>query len=63
MKVAGFLLMLAGWILVLASVILLVSIPSRTGFVCAGLGVEILGFVLAGRAHLPPVTKGVKRGA
>jgi len=45
--------MLAGWMLVLAALVMLVSLPSRTGFVLAGLAVEILGFVLVVRAHLP----------
>jgi hypothetical protein len=45
--------MLAGWMLVLAALVMLVSLPSRTGFVLAGVAVEILGFVLIARAHLP----------
>jgi hypothetical protein len=53
LRIAGFLLMLAGWMLVLAALVMLVSLPSRTGFVLAGLAVEILGFVLVVRAHLP----------
>jgi hypothetical protein len=57
-KIAGFLLMLAGWILVLAAIVLLISLPSRKGFVVAGIAVEILGFVLVARVHLPP--KGAK---
>ena len=54
MKIAGFLLMVAGWILALAALVLLVSLPSRTAFVIAGLAVEALGFVLVARVHLPP---------
>jgi hypothetical protein len=38
--------------------VLLISLPSRTGFVVAGIAVEILGFVLVARVHLPP--KGAK---
>jgi len=53
LRIAGFLLMLAGWMLVLAALVMLVSLPSRTGFVLAGVAVEILGFVLIARAHLP----------
>ena len=53
MTIAGFLLMLAGWVLELAAVILLGSLAPRTGFVCAGLVVEILGFVLVARTHVP----------
>ncbi len=52
MRIAGFLLGLAGWLLVLAALVMLTSITPRTGFVLAGLGVEILGFVLAARSHL-----------
>jgi len=52
MKLAGFLLLLAGWVIVMASVTLLASAPQRAGFVLAGTGVEALGLVLAIRSHL-----------
>ena len=61
MKLAGFLLLLAGWMIALAAVVLLGSAASRagqtgltglTGFVLAGLGVEALGLVLVARSHL-----------
>ncbi|MBV9406121.1 MAG: hypothetical protein JO211_12320 [Acidobacteriaceae bacterium] len=61
MTTAGLLLMVAGWVLVLAAVILLVSTPSRTVFVCAGLGVEILGFVLVARRQVKGKSKGAAR--
>lgn len=51
MKIAGFLLLLAGWLLVLTAVVLLPSPAARGGFVLAGLAVEILGLALAVRAH------------
>jgi hypothetical protein len=51
MKIAGFLLLLAGWLLVLTAVVLLPSIPARGGFVLAGMGVQILGLALAVRSH------------
>jgi hypothetical protein len=51
MRLAGFLLMLAGWILVLTALAILASPVPRTAFVLAGCGVEILGLVLAARAH------------
>jgi hypothetical protein len=54
MKVAGFLLLLAGWALVLAAIALLPGAGSRVAFLLAGIGVEILGLVLAARAHLTP---------
>jgi hypothetical protein len=52
MKLAGLLLLLAGWGIVLAAVALLSSAPPRTGFVLAGVGVEALGLVLVVRSHL-----------
>jgi uncharacterized membrane protein YccF (DUF307 family) len=53
LKLAGFLLMLAGWWLVLAAVVLLRALAAQTIFVLAGVAVEILGFVLAARQHVP----------
>jgi hypothetical protein len=53
MKLAGFLLLLAGWALVLATFALLGPIPARVAFVLAGVGIEIVGLVLVARAHLP----------
>jgi len=52
MKVAGFLLLLAGWVLVLAAIALLGAAGPRAAFLLAGLGVELLGLVLAARSHL-----------
>jgi len=52
MKLAGLLLLLAGWGIVLAAVALLSSALPRTGFVLAGVGVEALGLVLVVRSHL-----------
>jgi len=52
MKLAGFLLLLAGWIIVLSAVALLASPAQRAGFVLAGIGVEAVGLVLAVRSHL-----------
>jgi hypothetical protein len=51
MKLMGFLLLLAGWGIVLAAVEILKAGPSQTGFVLAGIGVEILGLVLVVRTH------------
>lgn len=54
MKLAGLALLLAGWILVLAALILLQpALAPRMAFVLAGICVEILGFVLLARTHLP----------
>jgi hypothetical protein len=54
MKVAGFLLLLAGWVLVLAAIALLGAAGPRGAFLLAGIGVELLGLVLAARSHLTP---------
>jgi hypothetical protein len=54
MKVAGFLLLLAGWVLVLAAIAMLAAAGPRIAFLLAGLGVEVLGLVLAARSHLTP---------
>ena len=54
MKLAGFLLLPAGWLLVLSAVVLLASPAPRTAFVLAGIAVEVLGLVLVVRTHLVP---------
>jgi uncharacterized membrane protein len=51
MKLAGFLLLLAGWAIVLAAVAMLASAGQRTIFVLAGISVEILGLALVARTH------------
>ncbi len=56
MRVAGFLLLLAGWIIALAAVVLLQSAPPRTVFVLAGIAIEVLGLALVARSH--PVLRG-----
>ncbi len=53
LRIAGILLMVAGWILMLAAIIMLNSLPARTAFSLAGLAVEILGLVLLARTHIP----------
>ena len=52
MKFTGFLMLVAGWVIVLASMPLLASTKSRTIFVLAGLGVEVIGLVLVVRSHV-----------
>ena len=54
MKLAGFLLLLAGWALVLAAIALLPAAGTRSVFLLAGVGVQVLGLVLAARSHLAP---------
>jgi hypothetical protein len=56
LKLLGFLLLLAGWGIVLAAVALLPPSVSRTIFVLAGLGVEMLGLALVVRSH--PIPRG-----
>ncbi|MGH9404271.1 MAG: hypothetical protein ACRD3D_00375 [Terriglobia bacterium] len=51
MKIAGFLLLLAGWGIVLAATVVLRAAPPRTAFILAGIGVEILGLVVFTRSH------------
>jgi hypothetical protein len=52
MKLAGFLLLLAGWVIVLSTLVLLHSAPAQTTFLLAGIAVELLGLTLVVRAHL-----------
>jgi hypothetical protein len=52
MKLVGFLLLLSGWGIVLAALAMLHG-TATSGFILAGIAVEILGFVLIARAHLP----------
>jgi hypothetical protein len=58
MKLAGFLLLLAGWAIVVAAVILLIPINARTIFVLAGVAVEIIGLTLVIRSN--PLAVGEK---
>jgi hypothetical protein len=58
MKLAGFFLLLAGWIIVAAAVILLLPANARTVFVLAGVAVEILGLTLVIRSN--PLAAGEK---
>lgn len=59
MKLAGFLLLLAGWGIALSAVVLLRQMPPQAAFVLAGIGVEALGLTLVVRSHLVP--KGKRR--
>lgn len=52
MKLAGFLLLVAGWAIVAAAVALLPSTGVRVVFVLAGIAVELFGLALAFRSHL-----------
>jgi hypothetical protein len=51
MKLAGFLLLLSGWIIVVSTLPLLPSLQTRAAFALAGMGVELIGLALVVRAH------------
>lgn len=51
MKVAGLLLLMAGWGIVVAAVVLLKSVAQQTAFAIAGFAIEVLGLTLLFRAH------------
>ena len=51
MKIAGFLLLVSGWLLVLAAVVLLPGGVSKSAFVLAGMGVEGVALILLFRSH------------
>lgn len=53
LKVQGVFLLLAGWLLMLAAILMLSSLPLQTSFSLAGLAVELLGFFLLTRSHIP----------
>jgi hypothetical protein len=52
MKLAGFLLLIAGWCIALLSVSLLPAAGARSAFVLTALAIELLGLALAIRSHL-----------
>jgi hypothetical protein len=52
MKLAGFLLLPAGWSIVVAAVTILQAPVPRTAFVLAGIAVEVLGLILVVRSYL-----------
>jgi hypothetical protein len=52
MKIAGLLLLMAGWFLVLSAVVLLRAAPAQGAFALAGVAVEVVGLVLLFRSHL-----------
>jgi hypothetical protein len=54
MRLAGFLLLLAGWGIVLSAVVLLKSPVARSAFAISGVGVEVMGLALVIRSHMVP---------
>jgi hypothetical protein len=53
MKLAGFLLLLSGWVICLTALALLPSQSTRVSFLVAGMAVEAIGLVIVARAHIP----------
>jgi len=51
MKLAGSLLLLAGWAIVVAAVVLLAPANARSVFVLAGVAVEVMGLALLIRSN------------
>jgi len=54
MKIAGLLLLLAGWLLVVSALVLLRAAWPQALFVLAGVGVEVFALVLLFRSHVIP---------
>ncbi len=52
MRLAGLLLLVAGWAIVLAAFLLLIATTPRAAFVVAGVAIEILGLGLVARSHI-----------
>jgi len=52
MRVAGFLLLPAGWLIGAAAVVLLKSATPQASFIVAGLAVQFLGIVLAAKTYV-----------
>ena len=52
MKYAGLLVMIAGFFLSIAAIVLFPAPAQRGAFVVCGLAVEILGLIVAVRAHM-----------
>lgn len=53
MRFAGFLFLSSGWLIILAAVVLLKS-AALTGFVLAGVAMQLLGLALVVRTHVIP---------
>lgn len=54
MKYAGLMVMVTGFFLSIAAVVMFSAAAQRAAFVVCGLAVEILGLVVAVRAHIEP---------
>lgn len=52
MRIAGLLLMIAGWVLALATIVLLGAGPAQMAFLLVSIGIELAGFGLTVRSHI-----------
>ena len=52
MKLAGLLMLVAGWGIVISAIVLLPSAMGRVAFALAGVAVELLGLALMVNSHL-----------
>ena len=53
MKLAGFFLMLGGWVIAVSAIMLLHTVPAETAFCLAGVAIELVGFFFVAREHIP----------
>ena len=53
MKLAGFFLMLGGWVIAVSAIMMLHTVPAQTAFCLAGVAIELAGFFLVAREHIP----------
>jgi len=51
MRIAGFLLLAAGWVIVITALFLLNSAGAMAAFVLAGTAVQVLGLIFAIHTH------------
>jgi len=54
MRILGLLLMLAGWLIALSALVLLAPAPAQMGFILVSIAIQITGFALVARSHIPP---------
>lgn len=52
MRLAGFFLLLTGWIMILTAIVLFPSATPRSWFAVTGVTLELLGLVFVFRSHL-----------
>ena len=56
MRIAGFFLMLSGWIIAVSALILLQPGPAQVAFACCSVAIQAAGFASVVRSHI--VTRG-----